>query len=352
MPKAEDKAEAEAAPAEPYPREAWYAACASLRLGDQPAAARVLDQDIVLFRGADGAPRALKDRCLHRGAQLSLGQVVEGALACRYHGWRYGGDGRCVHIPSLVSGAEAPGGLAIDAFPCAEADGYVWVWMGAGPATAAPAIEDFGAFDWLQGAMDLKCSALAVIENNLDWCHPVFAHPHTHGMFFMNQARGFQDTVVEVRLHEKGIVVFAPPTAAAEDLMPAQTWVSLAYTLPDRVVVGFGAGAERKLIVMHMVPTGPATCRFEWLFSTEPVQPGADPKVTRTDEVQAIFEQDRVVLESAQLAVDREGHAFERSVEADAPTLLARRVWALACAGRWEQDRSRLPQRRLVNLRS
>ena len=58
------------------------------------------------------------------------------------------------------------------------------------------------------------------------------------------------------------------------------------------------------------------------------------------------------MLESCQLAVDAYGEDFQRSVEADAPTLLVRRVWALACDGRWDEGRGALTQRRLVNLRS
>src|ERR1700682_6384681 len=30
-----------------------------------------------------------RDLCPHRGAQLSLGAVTGGVLACPYHGWRY-----------------------------------------------------------------------------------------------------------------------------------------------------------------------------------------------------------------------------------------------------------------------
>ena len=73
----------------------WYIACAASRLGSTPLATRVLDQELVLFRDDAGKPHALLNRCCHRGVQLSLGKVVNGAIACRYHGWRYDGSGRC-----------------------------------------------------------------------------------------------------------------------------------------------------------------------------------------------------------------------------------------------------------------
>ena len=44
--------------------------------------------------------------------------------------------------------------------------------------------------------------------------------------------------------------------------------------------------------------------------------------------------------------------AFERSVEADAATLLARRIYALATAAGWEAARDGLPPRRVVTVRA
>ena len=105
------------------------------------------------------------------------------------------------------------------------------------------------------------------------------------------------------------------------------------------------------MIVMHMVPTGAATCRQEWMVSTGPVIDGAQA-LQWSDEPHPIFEQDKLVLESAQRAVTREGRAFERSVEADMPTLLARRLYAAAAQGTWSEARAQLPQRRVIRVRS
>jgi phenylpropionate dioxygenase-like ring-hydroxylating dioxygenase large terminal subunit len=335
-----------------YPREHWYAAVAASRLTDKPLAARVLEADIAVFRDEDGQPHALQDRCAHRGVALHLGEVKEGALACGYHGWRYGGDGACVHIPSLVAGAEIAKGIRVHGYPCAEADGYVWVWMGSGaPDGPPPAIEAFGRFNWMQGAIAMNCEALAVIENNIDWCHPVFAHPHTHGMFFLNQAMGFRDQTIELRRTERGLVVFQPATADADVPIPADAFVRLIYELPDRVTVAFNGGPQGETwIVLHMVPTGPASCRQEWLISIGPAD--GNPTLTWSDESQPILEQDRALMESAQRAFEAESHSFERSVEADAPTLLARRIYALACEGRWSDGAKRLPARRLLSVRT
>ena len=335
------------------PREAWYAALASQRLGEAPVAARVLDHDIALWRDQSGRANAVENRCTHRGAQLSLGDVTAGAIACRYHGWRYGGDGACVHIPSLLDGQSIPRGIAVRAFPCVERDGYVWLWAGDGaPTLPGPEpIAAFDRFDWLQGALTLQASALSVIENNLDWCHPVFAHPNTHGQYFLNQALGFREYAIEMRLTDRGVVVFSPVVGPA-DPIPPDPQVSLEYELPDRVTVAFAGPQGLVRIVIHAVPVGPGACRQEWMISTGPAESGRGPAVRWSDEPSPIFEQDRVVLESVQLAAAREGRRFERSVEADAPMLLARRVYAAAAQGHWPAARAGLTARRILRVRT
>jgi hypothetical protein len=69
------------------------------------------------------------------------------------------------------------------------------------------------------------------------------------------------------------------------------------------------------------------------------------------DEEPKLFTQDRIV-ESSQEWYERCGNDFERSVEADVPTLLARQIMRLAESGEWENERTSLPQRRLVRVRS
>lgn len=117
-------------------RNHWYIACAATQLSSVPRTTQVLDQELMLFRDDAGHPHALLDRCCHRGAPLSLGEVVDGTLACRYHGGRYDGTGMCVHIPSLTSVRRIPKGYGVPAFPCVEADGYVW--SGWAPRPASP----------------------------------------------------------------------------------------------------------------------------------------------------------------------------------------------------------------------
>ena len=192
---------------EPLPIEAWYVACASAELGDEAIARRIHDRPIVLFRGADGQAGALHDRCPHRGVALSLGKVTDGAVACAYHGWRFGRDGACVHIPSLYEGREVAAGVAADAYPCVEQDAYIWVWTGKGsPSPAQPlSIPAFGERAWVQAVIDLACEAMLPIENNLDVSHPYFTHPNTHPQWFVIERIGFRDNAYRLTLTDTGL---------------------------------------------------------------------------------------------------------------------------------------------------
>lgn len=332
----------------------WYIAAPSSRLVNRPLACRVLDHDIVLFRDAAGTAHALRDRCCHRGVRLSLGTVSADHLVCAYHGWCYDGEGRCVHIPSLPSNAEPARRAGVRAFPCVEQDAYLWVWTGVSDAAPArPAwIEPMTAYIWQQGTLPMQCAATLGIENNLDWCHPVFAHPWAHGQFFRNQLFGFAEHAYETRLTDTGMVLFGPATASASDPIPENGWFKARFDLPGRLTLEFGAD-QRTLIIMHFVPTGPNTCRLEWLNSIMPSSaPLAGVRARWSEEEPVILAQDRALLESAQRAYDREGGEFENSVGADTSTLLARRIIALAAQGRWPGAHTTLPYRRVVTVRA
>jgi phenylpropionate dioxygenase-like ring-hydroxylating dioxygenase large terminal subunit len=260
-------------------RDYWYIACASSRLGAAPRAVRVFDANLVLFRDSAGVVAALRDRCCHRGVKLSLGRVVDDNLACRYHGWRYDGGGQCVHIPSLIAGEATPGRARVDSFRCHEQQGYVWVWMGdpAKMRDPPPQIASFSEKRWWQGSVAMQCPALMGIENNLDWCHPYFAHPWRHGGFFATWLRGFSEQCFEVRATETGLIAFAPATADADQPVPDNPVVALRLDLPDRVTVIFNKPWQQTIVLHFLMPPRVAGDPSSLGRQTDPmVEPRAD----------------------------------------------------------------------------
>jgi len=159
----------------------WYIACQSHQLRDKPLARTILGEHLAIFRDAEGRAGALIDRCLHRNMQLSLGAVDEHGLRCCYHGWTYGVDGRCTHIPAELNGGPDPK-LCVRAYPVEEKQGFVWVYLpenaGDGPDTLPmdfPRFTDPGWHHWVM-EREFEGNAFHCVENFLDVPHTNHVH--------------------------------------------------------------------------------------------------------------------------------------------------------------------------------
>lgn len=159
----------------------WYAAALSAELGRwRPMSSTVLGEKLVLWRAPGGAAVAMLDRCLHRNALLSKGVLVDGCLACPYHGWTYDQSGRCVHVPSQGPKSCAPDGLVLPSFPVREQDGLIWVWMGGEvPPDKEPfQMPHYGEREWNAYYMKTRFDngVTNLVENFMDVPHTVFVH--------------------------------------------------------------------------------------------------------------------------------------------------------------------------------
>jgi phenylpropionate dioxygenase-like ring-hydroxylating dioxygenase large terminal subunit len=164
-------------------RRFWYPVARAADLAaDRPMPFRLLGQDIVLFRGADGLPCALPDRCPHRTAKLSLGWVDQGAVVCPYHGWTFSGAGRCIRIPQRRV-PEETGEISIAPFRAAERYGHVWVALEE-PMLPLPEFEEDGREGWrrIDEFYEVwNTSGLRLMENSFDNAHIQFVHRDTFG---------------------------------------------------------------------------------------------------------------------------------------------------------------------------
>ena len=119
-------------------RRCWHPVAYADALTDVPLRVRLLGEDLVLWRDSAGTAHALRDLCIHRGTALSLGRVIGDRIMCPYHGWQYGGDGVCTHIPQLEDPTQGAAGKArVDAFTALERYGHIWVALEAAALRAA-----------------------------------------------------------------------------------------------------------------------------------------------------------------------------------------------------------------------
>jgi phenylpropionate dioxygenase-like ring-hydroxylating dioxygenase large terminal subunit len=113
----------------------WYFAALSSEL--KPGKLQryeLLGEPILIGRKPSGEVYALRDICPHRAAPLSAGRLVNDTVECPYHGWRFGTDGVCAAIPSLVDGQEVDvSRIRVRRYPAAESQGMVFVWISADP---------------------------------------------------------------------------------------------------------------------------------------------------------------------------------------------------------------------------
>ncbi|GDY29136.1 Rieske 2Fe-2S domain-containing protein [Gandjariella thermophila] len=65
----------------------------------KPHAVEAFGTKLVVFADSAGALHVLDAYCRHMGGDLSQGTIKGDAVACPFHDWRWGGNGRCVDIP-------------------------------------------------------------------------------------------------------------------------------------------------------------------------------------------------------------------------------------------------------------
>jgi phenylpropionate dioxygenase-like ring-hydroxylating dioxygenase large terminal subunit len=166
----------------------WYPVGLSKEItAEEPFKVQILGLKFVAFRDAEGTPRVLSDTCIHRGGSLGNGWLNDGCVVCPYHGWEYGGDGKCTEIPTLLEDQHVPARAKIDSYPTEERYGIVFAFLGDLPESERPPlyeIKEFEAEGWR--ANDIVTFTVNAfyersIENGLDAAHNEFVHPAQGG---------------------------------------------------------------------------------------------------------------------------------------------------------------------------
>jgi phenylpropionate dioxygenase-like ring-hydroxylating dioxygenase large terminal subunit len=93
----------------------------SAELAAKPVPLTFLEQNLVLYRTAEGSPQALQRVCPHRGYDLAEGRVAGQHLVCPYHGWSFAADGsgHSPGTPRLI--------CTIKSVAAAEHLGMIWL---------------------------------------------------------------------------------------------------------------------------------------------------------------------------------------------------------------------------------
>lgn len=150
------------------------------RMAQRPVkAVRVLGQDLVLFKGAQGQWGLLDRDCPHRGADLSFGRHEGDGLRCPFHGWKFDAQGRCLETPAEPTGSRLCERVRQRSYPVLEKSGILFAWLGEeGKAPPFPAFDCFVAPASHTFAFKglWNCNWLQAFEVGIDPAHPSFLH--------------------------------------------------------------------------------------------------------------------------------------------------------------------------------
>jgi ferredoxin-NADP reductase/nitrite reductase/ring-hydroxylating ferredoxin subunit len=109
--------------------------------------ARLLGQDLAVWRADDGFVNVWADRCIHRGVRLTVAANDGAELVCPYHGWRYSNrSGNCAYMPAHP-GEAPPRTLRVPTFRSEER--YGLIWSGGSPDAEPPRLEQLEGDDTL-----------------------------------------------------------------------------------------------------------------------------------------------------------------------------------------------------------
>jgi 3-ketosteroid 9alpha-monooxygenase subunit A len=160
-----------------------------------PHAVQAFGTKLVVFADSAGALHVLDGYCRHMGGDLTQGTVKGDAVACPFHDWRWGGDGRCAGIPYA---RRVPVAARTRSWRTLERNGHLFVWNdaeGNSPPddVTIPEIEGFGSPEWTDWTWDSilveGANCREVIDNVVDMAHFFYIH-FAFPTFFKNVFEG------------------------------------------------------------------------------------------------------------------------------------------------------------------
>ncbi|MDT4844392.1 Toluene-4-sulfonate monooxygenase system iron-sulfur subunit TsaM1 [compost metagenome] len=323
-----------------YLNNSWYVAATLNELAAGNVVARtILDQKTALFRTESGCYAAVRDACIHRQAPLSLGHVVGETIQCRYHGARFGSDGRCTHVP----GQDAISPKAqVRSYPVLERHGYIWIWMGDPELSADESTipKNLSLIDGQPGMRScsgmfesMRANYRLLNDNLFDITHAEFVHPESFGgeevRFYRNARpgsepidRGLTYEVKERSIHfrthadslgDEGAPLWRIMMAQARnieswtgplDFTMEVSWQAPCYTSFHIYLRPAGQPDAQPVEFHDFHAATPATAHSSHYFYTVGINYGDEDTLSHlAEETRNVFKQDIVLLEAQQATV-------------------------------------------------
>jgi choline monooxygenase len=248
---------------------------------------------VLVIRDEHGKLRGYHNVCRHRAGPL-VGDAkgrCEHEFVCRFHGWRYGFDGRLKETTGFgpAEGFDADG-YSLFAVRVETWRGFVFVNL---DPDAAPLTDLLRPLDERLGKQPRRparvrdrhpvaCNWKVFVENYLDGYHQEGVHPSLASA--EGERRHDVQVVGEVALYE-----VPNPEGPAESLW-AWVWPNLGISVYRGV-----------LFLEHMRPESPDRTLIDHVFLHEPEDPGVDAAILNSER---ITEEDAWISERVQQNLD------------------------------------------------
>ena len=139
----------------------WYPICLSSDVSSDNIVGRsFLDGDVVVARGRDGKAHVFSAYCVHMGANLKDGDIVDHTIRCPYHHWQFDDTGACV---KTGAGDPPPPNACLFEYPSCERWGVIFAFNGEEPLWTLP---DFANVD---GSRQYQDSDLYTVSIKVDY---------------------------------------------------------------------------------------------------------------------------------------------------------------------------------------
>ncbi len=206
-------------------RRYWQPVALVSDLGKRPLSIMVMGEELVLFRDDKGKVGLVGRYCPHRSVDLSYGRIEDGGLRCLYHGWLFDVKGRCLEQPAEPVDSKYKDEIRHTAYPCREAAGTIFAYMGPGEAPLFPNFHFLSAPDAYvyQTKIHHACNYLQANEGNIDPAHLSFLHSFRKPLQERSeQAQKLQNVLIQntrpkvgIERTRYGIRIFAKRAAEA-----------------------------------------------------------------------------------------------------------------------------------------
>ncbi|MBI9044288.1 MAG: aromatic ring-hydroxylating dioxygenase subunit alpha [Anaerolineaceae bacterium] len=312
----------------------WYVVLESKQVKNKPIGVTRLSEKLVFWRDSSQKVNCAFDRCPHRSAQLSIGDIHNDHLRCPFHGFEYDQNGACQLIPANGRIRKPPEIMHLQTYPTHEAHGFIWIWWGENPPEKLEPPIFFDNIDesFYYGSVQdpWKAHYSRVIENQLDVAHLPFVHWNTIGRGNRTLVEGPK---VEWCGEQKKMLctyVFnrvddGTAPRKAQDLTPYDGQVHLEFIMPN---LWQNFISEKVRVLAAFVPVDDEHTilylRFYQKFLPVPILGKWIAQISMPSNTY-IAHQDRVVVETQQPKASSLRDNNEQPIKADAPIIMYRR---------------------------